>query len=55
MSLAALADLTDSVNHNNGLSSPYERSLTILTFRALLAGREAYDPAEIRAEAVRLG
>lgn len=52
---AALADLTDSVNHNNGLSSPYERSLTILTFRALLAGGEAYDPAEIRAEAVRLG
>ncbi|MDQ3630733.1 MAG: site-specific integrase [Actinomycetota bacterium] len=51
----ALADLTDSVNHNNGLSSPYERSLTILTFRALLAGGEAYDPAEIRAEAVRLG
>lgn len=51
----ALDDLTDSVNHNNGLHSPYERSLAISTFRALIDGGEAIAPEEIRAWAVRHG
>jgi hypothetical protein len=53
--IEALQSLTVSVNLSTGLSHPSDRDDAIHTFRALRHGREAYDPAAVRAWAVQNG